>query len=99
MNSVAIAIYLYIGLSMVKLILKNLKKNLRGIASSNMFAKHIRAPHPLAGIYRNRPYMGMLEQGSNIICPLLHLAPCNITVAQGRSKGLPSVAQPNKVCC
>ena len=46
-NLVATVRYLYIWLSMVELILKNLKKNLGGIASSNMFAKHACVHHPL----------------------------------------------------
>ena len=40
----------YIRLSMIKVILKDLKKNLGDIASSNMYAKHACAPHPLAGM-------------------------------------------------
>lgn len=45
LNLVATAVYLYIELSIVRSI-KDPKKNLESIASSNIFAKHIYEYHP-----------------------------------------------------
>ena len=60
-NSVATVRYLYIWLSMVKLILKSLKKNLGGIASSNMFAKHAHVHHHLGNT--SLTHCSMLQYG------------------------------------